>query len=145
MTGSVRTTVGPASTSDWVVPAVEWTSTGATRSYLDQETIVAMPAERYAAARRWWLAPLRTLIVATIPFVHAYDPALGKRRLYEADTAGQYVLLVGDYSEHDLEEEASILVVAPERPTLWFSADSPVRLLPRRAPFISQWSPTEDD
>lgn len=68
-----------------------------------------------------------------LPLAMVDEYAFQRRRLPE--TASAYVYFIGEL-DLDLIESPTIIAVLPQRQTLRFGTDRPVRRLARRTPFI---------
>lgn len=113
---------------------------GRTLSSTSAGTMV-LPAVERGSRRRAWRSALQTLAVAALPLVEVYNPPT--RRLLE--TGVSHILVLGEDVDDDLlVETESLLVVVPERSTLWFPGPLPI-LAPRRPYVPPTWDLFDDD
>jgi hypothetical protein len=105
-------------------------------------TMTVLPTVEREPRRRRWRAAAKRLAVAALPLAEVYDPP--RRGLFETGIS-QILVTVDDLIDDSLLfEPESLLVIAPDRPTLWFPG--PLPILASRRPYVSPtWDLLDED
>ena len=108
-------------------------------SLYSSSATMALPESESAAASAHVVTPRyrralgSILCSAMLPLVAVDDYVFQRRRL--AETVSGHVYFIGEW-DLDLVESPTVAAVWPQRQTLRFSANRPVRRLSKRTPFI---------
>ncbi len=119
-----------ASTRGGFAEGVTLCTSGATTTLSETESAAASVRVVTPRYRRTFGSILRS---AMLPLVAFDDYVLQPGRL--ADTASAYVYFIGEW-DLDLIESPTVAAVWPQRQTLRFGSNRPVRRLSKRTPFI---------
>jgi hypothetical protein len=119
-----------ASTRGGLTEGISLHSSGATTALSESESAAA---SAHVVAPRYRRSLGSILCSAMLPLVAVDDYVFQRRRL--AETASAYVYFIGEW-DLDLIETPTVAAVWPQRQTLRFGTNRPVRRLSKRTPFI---------